>query len=150
LTSQFKLSCDKPREFAMHLLIPSWAGGGKTKLFINGKPFNTQVEAGSYTTISRLWKEGDIIEIGFPETFGLHSMPDNNSVVSITYGPYLLALLTTQEIIYKGDRKQILSSLQRNGDDFTLSNNGATYKLMRFDKITEESYGIYGTIRNEY
>jgi hypothetical protein len=149
--TQITISAEKPTKFALNLLIPSWANA-QTKVLVNGKPFKTKIKPVSFVTIDREWKEGDQVELVFSYDFHLKTMPDNKNVIVLYYGPVLLAFETTKELILKGNQKEILQSVskQPNEFSFSLKNNGIDYKLVPFYKLTNESYGVYATIRNEY
>jgi len=106
----------------------------------------------SYFIIDRKWKSGDKIEIRFNYHFDLKRIPDNPNVVALYYGPVLLAFQVNEETILKGNEVDILKNISKreNSMSFTLKNNGKEYTLLPFYKVTNESYGVYATIRNEY
>jgi hypothetical protein len=149
--TQISISAEKPTQFALNLLIPSWANS-KTEVLVNGKPFKTKIKPVSFVTIDREWKDGDQVELIFLYDFHLKTMPDNNNVIALYYGPVLLAFETSKELILKSSHEEILQSLskQHNEFSFRLKNNGIDYKLVPFYQLTNESYGVYATIRNEY
>ena len=106
----------------------------------------------SYVTIDRKWKSGDKIEIRFNYHFQVKPMPDNPNLIALFYGPVLLAFQVHEEAILKGNAANILKNIskQENSISFTLKNNGKEYTLVPFYKVTNEWYGVYATIRNEY
>jgi len=63
-----------------------------------------------------------------------------------------LAFETASEIILKGYREAILKNLVKNEGDFsfTLNNNKLNFQLKPFYAITNQSYGVYATIRNKH
>ena len=67
-------------------------------------------------------------------------------------GLVLLAFQVHEEAILKGNAANILKNIYKQGNSmsFTLKNNGKEYTLVPFYKVTNESYGVYATIRNEY
>ncbi len=150
-TVQFAVTTKKPSKFAINLFVPSWATR-QTKVFINGKQVNIDIEPLSYITLNREWKNNDKIELTFDYRFNLKTMPDNHNVLALYYGPVLLAFETNKELILKGNPTDILESISKQGSDmvFTLKNNGSEYKLLPFYEINNSSYGVYATIRNEY
>jgi len=79
-------------------------------------------------------------------------MPDNPNVIALFYGPVLLAFQVNEEVILKGNDADILKNISKQGNSmsFTLKNNGKEYTLMPFYKVSNASYGVYATIRNEY
>ena len=70
---------------AVRLRIPAWSA--KTDVAVNGKALEG-VKAGSYFTISREWKLGDIVTISFDMPVVAHTL---DHVVAFTRGPVLLA-----------------------------------------------------------
>jgi len=149
--TSMRITTQNPSKFSIHLLIPSWAIG-QTKVLINGKTCKTIIKPTSFATIERIWNNGDQLELIMPYQFHLKSMPDNPNVVAIFYGPMLLAFETEKELILKGTNEEILHSIfkQKIGSSFILRNNDKAYTLVPFCKITNSSYGVYATIRNEY
>jgi len=149
--TSFLISTDSPVNFALQLFIPSWANG-QSKIFVNGEPFKTIVKPLSFLKIDRIWKDGDIVELLFDYQFHLKSMPDKPNVVALFYGPVLLAFETAKELILKGTQEEILHSFSKHPNEFTFSlkNNDIDYKLVPFYRLTNQSYGVYATIRNEY
>ncbi|MBL7969783.1 MAG: glycoside hydrolase family 127 protein [Prolixibacteraceae bacterium] len=148
---RFTVSAEQPTNFALKLLIPSWANA-QTRVLVNGQPVKTKIKPLSFATIDRTWKTGDTVELIFDYQFHLKNMPDNPNVVALFYGPVLLAFETDKELILKGSQEQILQSVRKQpeGYSFILKNNGIDYKLVPFYQITKVSYGVYATIRNDY
>jgi uncharacterized protein len=149
--TQIRISAEKPTKFALKLLIPSWANM-QTEVLINGQPFKTKIKPESFVSIDRIWNDGDKLDLVFTYDFHLKNMPDNSNVVALFYGPVLLAFETDQELILKGTKQEILQSVSKNPKEFSfsLTNSGMDYKLVPFYQLTNESYGVYATIRNEY
>jgi hypothetical protein len=102
--------------------------------------------------MDRKWEDGDTVELIFDYPFYLKSMPDNDQVIAVYYGPVLLALETDKEDILKGNRQSILQNLIRGNDgySFTLKDNQKVWRLVPFYQVSGQSYGVYATIRNEY
>ena len=69
----------------MRLRIPAWSG--KTTVKLNGKD-QDGVKAGSYFSLSREWKLGDVVEISFDMPVVAHRL---DHAVAFTRGPVLLA-----------------------------------------------------------
>jgi uncharacterized protein len=86
---RFTIFCDKPEKFAMEIRRPFWATKGFA-VKVNG----VQVDAGkpqSYLSISREWKNGDLVEVDMRLFLRTEAMPDNRDRVAVFYGPILLA-----------------------------------------------------------
>ena len=69
----------------LRLRIPSWSA--KTAVRLNGKALDG-VSAGTYFTLDRVWKLGDIVEVEFDMPVVAHTLEHN---VAFTRGPVLLA-----------------------------------------------------------
>ncbi|MBR5548166.1 MAG: glycoside hydrolase family 127 protein, partial [Kiritimatiellae bacterium] len=72
-------------QLEMRLRIPAWSA--KTAVTLNGKPLDG-VKAGSYFSISREWKLGDIVTVAFDMPVIAHKL---DHAVAFTRGPILLA-----------------------------------------------------------
>jgi len=148
---KFNVTAQKSTPFALKLFIPSWADT-QTQVLVNGESVKGGISPMSYVTIDRKWKSGDKIEIRFNYHFYLKPMPDNANVIALFYGPVLLTFQVNEEAILKGNAADILKNISQKGNSmsFTLKNNGKEYTLVPFYKVTDASYGVYATIRNEY
>ena len=73
------------------------------------------------------------------------------TAIALFYGPVLLTFQVHEETIVEGNAANILKNISKQGNSmlFTLKNNGKEYTLVPFYKVTNESYGVYATIRNE-
>lgn len=77
-------------KFDIKVRVPHWASKGFF-VSINGKEQNVKVQPGSYLTLNRSWKNGDIIELRMPFEFHLEPVMDQQNIASLFYGPVLLA-----------------------------------------------------------
>lgn len=85
-----RLSIEGNGRFDLNVRVPQWA----TKGFfvkINGREEKVKAVPGSYLTISRKWKDGDTVELRMPFKFYLEPVMDQQNIVSLFYGPVLLA-----------------------------------------------------------
>jgi len=83
------ISANAPVEMAINLRIPYWVQGGKVK--INRTVLPAFASPSSYLTLNRLWKNGDQIELSLPMGLHIDSMPDDETVQAVMYGPLVLA-----------------------------------------------------------
>lgn len=74
----------------INLRIPSWVSGAAA-LTINGTAQNQSLKPGSYVALTRAWKVGDVVTLTLPMTLRLEQAKDVTSMVSMFYGPNLLA-----------------------------------------------------------
>jgi len=63
---KIKITIEKPdkKNFSVMLRIPGWAESATIK--VNNKPINVVTKQGQYTTITRTWSTGDLIELTLP------------------------------------------------------------------------------------
>ena len=83
------ISARNPAPLTINLRIPYWVQGGSVK--INGAVLPAFASPSSYLTLNRAWKTGDKIELSLP--MGLHSdsMPDDETIQAVMFGPLVLA-----------------------------------------------------------
>ena len=58
---QITVETDAEEPFTLDFRIPAWSK--QTSVLVNGEPI--KAEAGSYSTVQRVWKNGDVIELAF-------------------------------------------------------------------------------------
>jgi uncharacterized protein len=145
---EFTLSAKENTEFILNLFVPSWAE--KAEVYINNEKQSLNTTPNSFISLDREWKNGDSIRLDFHYDFYIKTMPDDKNVISIFYGPMLLAFETSSELILREDKNTILSNLSVIEDNktFQLYNNGKAYLLRPLYDIEDQSYGVYATIRN--
>jgi uncharacterized protein len=88
--STLEFTGENPVKLTVKVRYPFWARNG-IKVLINGKRIQTKQNPGSFVTIDRIWKTGDILELKLPFSLRLESMPDDSNRVAVMYGPLVLA-----------------------------------------------------------
>jgi DUF1680 family protein len=88
LTLEF--NCERPLVLTLNLRYPAWAEKGMT-VRVNGEPFRVEPPAGRFVALRRTWRSGDRVEVQFPFTLRLESMPDDPNRAAVMYGPLVLA-----------------------------------------------------------
>jgi DUF1680 family protein len=74
----------------LKLRIPFWVSG-TPKLTINGADQDPAPSASTYVTLTREWKVGDVVTLTLPTALRLEHAQDVASMVSVFFGPILLA-----------------------------------------------------------
>ncbi len=145
---EFTLRAKKKSDFTLKLLVPAWAN--KVDIYINNIKQDIITSPNSYISLTRKWKNNDQITLMFHYEFYVKPTPDDKNVVSIFYGPTLLAFESASELILKENVESILKNLSitDNNQIFQLRNGGKTYRLRPLYDIEAEPYGVYATIRN--
>lgn len=88
--SRLEFSCESPVPLSLKIRYPHWAKNG-IEIKVNGKSKRINEEPGNFIGIQRNWQNGDVVEISFPFTLRLETMPDDSNRVAIFYGPLVLA-----------------------------------------------------------
>ncbi|HEY1202233.1 MAG TPA: beta-L-arabinofuranosidase domain-containing protein, partial [Niastella sp.] len=144
---QFTVRTAEKYWLSLNLLIPDWSK--YAELYINNQKQAIDIHPGSYLSLKRVWKDNDKIRLVFHYDFYLKTMPDDENVFAIFYGPVMLAAETDSEFIVKGSRNEIIKNLTVSGSNvFRLKNGEKTFVLRPLYDINEQSYGVYATIRD--
>ena len=86
------------KEFTLKLRIPGWAVGSKVS--VNGQTVYG-IEAGEYASLTRTWKNGDVIQLDIAMQVRYWTGEDSmEGYASVYYGPVLMALDRSFASIY--------------------------------------------------
>jgi DUF1680 family protein len=88
-SSRLVFDLDRPVDLAVRLRIPDWTRGARVRL--NGSFFADPLLPGTYLTLDRKWQDGDVLEVDLPMHLQTRPMPDDETLVALTYGPLVLA-----------------------------------------------------------
>ena len=76
---------------ALHFRIPHWISDGAA-LTLNEKQVQVKkVNPSAYVTMKQKWKAGDVVKLTLPAALRLERAKDDPAMVSVFYGPVLLA-----------------------------------------------------------
>jgi DUF1680 family protein len=84
------LRLEKPARFALRLRRPVWAQDGFA-VSVNGQAQAVESGPGSYATIEREWRDGDVVEARLPMSLRFEPTPDDPTRGAFLYGPIVLA-----------------------------------------------------------
>jgi uncharacterized protein len=82
----------------LNVRVPSWISNFP-EVSVNGERTELSVGPGSYLVISRLWQNGDQVDVTFPMSVYVRSMPDDPSQQAFFYGPLLLGGLLGDRVV---------------------------------------------------
>ncbi len=91
LEANSTLTVDGRGPLDIRLRVPAWIRRGFT-IRVNGEEQVVDAVPGTYVSLSRRWRSGDTIEVGFPFSFRTERAIDDPTVQSLYYGPTLLAV----------------------------------------------------------
>jgi len=89
-TTRLTFKTARPVRLALKVRYPFWARAGMT-LTVNGRKQAVPAKPGTYVTVDREWRTGDLVQVRVPMSLRLEAMPDNPRVVALLYGPIVLA-----------------------------------------------------------
>ncbi|MFD3928181.1 beta-L-arabinofuranosidase domain-containing protein [Streptomyces sp. NPDC058614] len=72
--------------FALRLRVPSWATTG-FRVTVNGAAVSGTPVAGSYFTVSRTWRGGDVVRVSVPFRLRVEKALDDPSLQTLFHGP---------------------------------------------------------------
>lgn len=72
--------------FTLRLRVPSWATAG-FRVTVNGGAVSGTPVAGSYFTVSRTWRGGDVVRVAVPFRLRVEKALDDPTLQTLFYGP---------------------------------------------------------------
>lgn len=85
-----ELKCENPTEFTLKVRYPYWSEKG-IQIKVNGKSAKVKEQPGSFISIKRKWENGDKVEVEFPFSLRLETMPDDENRIALMHGPLVMA-----------------------------------------------------------
>ncbi len=84
-----KVATPAPVALTMNIRHPAWCA--RATVTINGRPWATTSQPGSYIALNRTWQNGDVIEVELPLALHYVMLPGTTDTVAFMYGPIVLA-----------------------------------------------------------
>lgn len=111
---EVKLTVNGNGKLDIKLRVPSWVEKGFT-VSVNGQSVQG-AQPGTYLTLSRTWKTGDVIQIKMPFTIRLERALDRPDTQAIMWGPVLLQTVGTPTASSKYWELSLYRGLKLDGD----------------------------------
>lgn len=89
-SASVKIRTKKPQSFMLALRRPYWAGDGFS-VRVNGQSLKDLPPADSYVKITRVWRQGDVVDLTLPKVLRKEPLPDNPNRMALMWGPLVLA-----------------------------------------------------------
>jgi DUF1680 family protein len=77
-------------KWTIHLRVPAWTTE-EARVTVNGRPLDIAPQPGTYLNLTRVWKEGDHVELEMPMRLTREVLGDDPSMQAFLYGPVVLA-----------------------------------------------------------
>lgn len=174
-TSRLVFKCDKPQSFTLNIRKPYWAEKGMT-VRINGKKASVENTTAGYWSVLREWHNGDRVDLRIPMTLHGEPLPGETNIVSVLYGPLVLAgelgteglkgrspyvrnqldqvrIPTPQETVFVGTPEDFLSHIHRvPGKTLKFRTEGLArpgdVTLIPFHQMHYQRYNVYWKVYN--
>jgi DUF1680 family protein len=143
------VSASQPTEYTMYVRIPDWARSNPV-LSVNGKRVSESVDAGTFASIRRTWKDGDRVELELPMPLRLESVDANHpDIMALVQGPLvLMAIGESQPTFARNTLLQAKATNNANGDWLANSTDGKSVTMRPFMTIDKESYNTYVLVKS--
>ncbi len=142
-TTQIELKLDRPETFSVYLRIPAWAGA-KTRVSVNGRGAVDGITPGKFLALTRMWKDGDRVEVELEMPLNLEAVDDQNpNNVALMRGP--IALFAVGEIPAHMTRARLLAAkpFSPTSQDWLVQTDAENLVLRPFAAIMSENYRLY-------
>ncbi len=136
------LKMSKSERFTISLRVPAWAGQ-RTTITANGRPFQVDVQPGTWAKLDRTWNNGDRIEFSLDMPLRLVPLDAQHpSIVALVRGP--VALFAVDPGAEKITKQQMLAA-QRVGssEDWELKTGTGKVIMRPYPSIKDERYRLY-------
>jgi DUF1680 family protein len=136
--------------WAMKIRIPSWTSGAT--ISINGAASGISTTSGSYASISREWKSGDVVTVKLPMKLRTIAANDNTKVAAVAFGPVVLSGKYGQETIASMP-SLALDTMRRTsttGLTFSATANGKAVEMGPFYDAQGFNYNVYWAITGQF
>ncbi len=148
---ELTVNTDNPIEVKIRIRIPSWATE-KMRVKVNGKTI-VNGNPGTYITLSRQWKNGDVISFKLPATFRTTQYEGEEKEYigrfALEYGPILMAYVNTkgekENLTLKSDRDKLLKNMKPvPGKPLHFSVAGITgFEFMPYFEVQDEPFTCF-------
>lgn len=94
-TTRLVITCREPTRFDLKIRHPGWTR--ELMIAVNGADLRLSTPPGSYVPIIREWHDGDVVDVRFPMSLHVETLPGVSDTVALLYGPIVLAGQLGQE-----------------------------------------------------
>jgi len=83
-----EITAGSTQRFALNIRHPAWAATASVS--INGKAAESSRAPGSFITLDRRWKKGDVVEVDMSMELRMELLPGTTDTAAAVYGPLVL------------------------------------------------------------
>lgn len=141
LSTKLSVYCKAHSKFKLKVRVPSWVSG-RVSLRINGAQSLNYLVQNGFATISRVWKNGDSVQVELPTHLRFEPLPHSQSgLAALMYGPLLLVAISSHPVSLQGDFDHPWQWIKPSGSDFVTADGSITFRP--FHRVKGESYTTY-------
>ncbi|MEW2353919.1 beta-L-arabinofuranosidase domain-containing protein [Spirillospora sp. NPDC029432] len=133
--------------FALKIRIPGWldARGRRAKITVNGAAVPGAGRPGTYATVERRWRRGDVVEVAMPMETVWRKAPDNPHVQAASHGPVVLAGAYGERELntFPAIDPRSLRPVRGEPLHFRARADGTEIRLSPFHEIHHQRYNVY-------
>ena len=150
------VKCAAPAQFTLKVRIPGWCAAS-AEVYVNDNPAEITMEKG-FACISRLWNDGDTVQLILPRSLRAEALPDDPSTVAFCYGPITLAALCDEErTLYADDPAHPENMLRPDNErewgswKYTFRTTGQMHglRLVPLMNVGYDGYSVYFPIEKK-
>lgn len=141
-----RISAQTKRRFALRFRIPRWIKPAKAWVSVNGKRVRQVLRPGTFASLTRVWKDRDVVELRLPMPFRLEPVDEQHPyLVALVRGPLVLFVIGKTPPPVR--RVHLLSAKRnpRRQDEWLARTENQVLHLRPFTAIDDESYTTYLT-----
>jgi DUF1680 family protein len=94
--TRLEITVSQPISMPLHIRHPSWAANISVR--INGEVADSASTPGSFMTLTRQWKTGDVVELEMPMALSMQLLPGTTDTAAVVYGPIVLVGALDHEV----------------------------------------------------
>jgi uncharacterized protein len=153
-TIALRVGVSRPREFAVRLRIPGWAGRG-TRVAVNGKAWEAgagsagTAEPGRFASVRRVWRDDDRIEVELPRVIRVEAVDAGHpETVALVSGPVVLFPVSAgarsrQDGVLVAGKAEVLGARQTGLQKWETGVRGQPVVFLPYVAIQNEEYSTF-------
>ncbi|GGG25717.1 beta-L-arabinofuranosidase domain-containing protein [Paenibacillus abyssi] len=149
------VECDQSAEFTIKLRMPGWLSGNAV-IKIGSQEISAQRDESGFVNISRVWSDGDKLQLKLPKTLTAFPLPDRPDMVAFMEGPVVLAGLCDEERELHGNINHPETLLTPDNErewatwltGYRTVNQDRGIRFIPLYEIEEQAYTVYFPVKN--
>ena len=145
-TTGIRLDMERPETFTVCLRVPAWTDA-KTRISVNGKRVEGEIQPGKFHALTRTWKNGDRVEYEIGMPLRLQSVDAQNpDTVALVRGPS--AMFAVGNLPEKFVRGELLAAAPATSSpgELLVAGAGGKVTFRPYVTIGDETYRLYQNV----